>query len=450
MIRHALFLAAVLSIALADAAHAADITATKGNGFDLIAIDGPITNGDAEQFDRVSQNVGQLFNQPAIVVLNSPGGSIYPALSIGESIRAKGFATGVVNGSQCASACALIWLAGTKRFLGNGAKLGFHAAYVIADDNAHESGQANALVGAYLANLGLTYRAIAYVTASAPDQMSWLHPADAQQVGIQLDVLPDPAPAAPTRQAAEAAPVAPPASSEINVSEQRAKAIVAAYYDLWSRGGTDVEGLAQYYGDAAVFYGSNEPRNKIMDEKRKFSVRWPIRHYTIKPGTVFAQCADTCAVTGVVEWDVSSIERGAHSVGSANFVLKIRFSSGPAGGIILSENGAVLAAHNDTLPTAQAPFTSATADPGASPSYAAGRQARLDYEAWFNGLPAGEYRSGAEFWAENRSLKAPPSCEQPGKITLWRMGCLAGREQLTPSDARRRADNDYRAGWNSL
>ncbi len=448
MIRHTPLLAAVLSTALVGTARAADIATTRMNGLDVIAIDGPIAAGDEDQFDRVSQNVGQMFNQPAIVLFNSPGGAIFPALSIGAAIRAKGYATGVVSGAQCASACALMWLAGTKRLLGNSAKVGFHAAYVIADDNAQESGQANALVGAYLSKLGLSYRAIAYVTAAGPGQMSWLHPDDAREAGIQLEVMPDPQPAAP--ETAAAAPAAPPAAREINVSEQRAKAIVTAYYDLWSRTGTDVEGLAQYYGDTAAFYGSTEPRDKIMDEKRKFSVRWPIRHYTIRPGTVFAQCTDTCSVAGVVEWDVSSIERGAHSVGSASFVLKIALTSGPAGGIILSENGAVLAAHNDNLPTAQASLNPAPAAPVASGGYAAGRQARIDYEAWFNSLPAGEYRSGAEFWAENRSLKVPPSCEQPGKVPQWMMGCLAGRERLTPSDARRRADNEYRAGWNSL
>ncbi len=412
MIRHTLPLAAVLFIAVVGAARAADITTARMNGLDVIAIDGVIAAGDAEQFERVTQNVGQMFNQPAIVLFNSPGGAIFPALSIGEAIRAKGYATGVVNGAQCASACALMWLAGTKRLLGNSAKVGFHAAYVIADDNAQESGQANALVGAYLSKLGLSYRAIAYVTASGPGQMSWLHPDQAQQAGIQLEVLPDPQ-SAPS-ETATAAPAALPASPEIKVSEQRAKAIVTAYYDLWSRSGTDVDGLAQYYGDTAAFYGSTESRDKIMDEKRKFSVRWPIRHYAIRPDTVFVQCTDTCSVTGVVEWDVSSIERDAHSVGAANFVLKIAFTSGAAGGIILSENGAVLAAHNDTLPTAQALLSPSTANPGASPGYAAGRQARLDYEAWFNGLPAGEYPE------RGRVLGGEPQPEGP---TVVRAAC---------------------------
>ena len=192
-----------------------------------------------------------------------------------------------------------------------------------------------------------------------------------------------------------------------------------------------------------------------MDEKRKFSARWPIRHYTIQPNTVFAQCTDTCSVTGVVQWDVSSIERNAHSIGTANFVLKIALNGSPAGGIILSENGAVLSAHNDTLPAAQASLTSAPLSPQpvdatSLPAYVAGRQARLDYEAWFNSLAEGDFHKGAEFWAANRSLKPPPSCAQPGASADWQRGCLSGRSRLSYSDARRRTENDFKAGWNSL
>ncbi len=74
--------------------------------------------------------------------------------------------------------------------------------------------------------------------------------------------------------------------------------LVIAYYGVWSQPSTDVEGLTQFYGDTATFYGSNVSRTKIMEEKRKFSARWPIRHYTIKTNTLSVQCVDACSVTG--------------------------------------------------------------------------------------------------------------------------------------------------------
>jgi hypothetical protein len=156
-----------------------------------------------------------------------------------------------------------------------------------------------------------------------------------------------------------------------------------------------------------------------------------------------------------VQWDVSSIERNAHSVGTANLVLRIALNGSPAGGIILSENGAVLSAHNDTLPAAQASLSPAPSSPppgdtASSAAFAAGRQARLDYEAWFNSLGDDDYRRGAEFWAANRSLNPPPSCAQAAMSAGWQSGCFAGQMHLAYSDPRRRTEKDFRAGWNSL
>ena len=99
---------------------------------------------------------------------------------------------------------------------------------------------------------------------------------------------------------------------------------VQTYYNYWSQPGTNVEQLSGYYNTTVNFYGANTPRAKVMDGKRQFANRWPIRHFTVQPNTLYAQCTDTlCAVSGVVEWDTSSVERNDHSVGSAKFIVGI-------------------------------------------------------------------------------------------------------------------------------
>jgi ATP-dependent protease ClpP protease subunit len=417
---------------------AADITVAKVEGVNVINIKGPIIVGDDDKFTSVAGTYAGRFNQPTLVVLNSPGGQVVPGLSIGETIRASGFTTGVANGMECTSICAMIWLAGTERYIGSTAKVGFHAAYIGLGDDAKESGQANAIVGAYLSKLGYSYKAIAFATSAGPAEIRWLHPEDAGEIGIRIRVIPDSEPDRSKPKSAEPAGDGAPA-------ERQAKNLVLSYYAIWSNSGTDVEALGHYYGDSALFYGTRQFREQIMTEKRKFSARWPVRHYTVRVPTLFAQCADICSVTGVVEWDVSSPERGAHSIGSANFVLKVALDSSGSDGIVLSENGSVLSAHNDTLPTAQA-----STDTSSTHAYLSGRQARVDYEAWFNSIPPGDYQQGVTFWAANRSLKIPPSCTQPGRSAEWQNGCMGARQRLITSDLRRRTEADFKAGWNSL
>jgi hypothetical protein len=222
---------------------------------------------------------------------------------------------------------------------------------------------------------------VAYVTDAPPDEMHWLNPGDAANVGIIYSLIKPPKPEPLPFIAPPTQPLTPTGSP----AEQQATRLVQGYYAYWSQGGVNVNNLAQYYGDSVSFYGSMMPLAKVMEIKGKFSARWPIRHYTISPTSLFVQCAENaCSVTGVVSWDVTSMERGAHSVGSANIALRI------TNGVIVSENGSVLTSHAETIEAQQASQT---------PSYAQGRQARIEYEQWITSLPNGSYRDGALFWA---------------------------------------------------
>jgi len=116
------------------------------------------------------------------------GGSLLAGIAIGKTIRLKSFATVVLDGQQCASACAFAWLGGSPRFMGNGSFIGFHAAYVERGGRATETGAGNALLGSYLTQIGLSESAVVYITKAAPTEMTWLNSRDAKQIGI--DVIP--------------------------------------------------------------------------------------------------------------------------------------------------------------------------------------------------------------------------------------------------------------------
>ena len=87
-----------------------------------ISIGGQIREADYPAFHDLAAA-----HPDALVVLTGPGGSVGPALAIGREIRARGMRTVVPAGATCASACSLIWLAGTQRLLGADARIGFHA-----------------------------------------------------------------------------------------------------------------------------------------------------------------------------------------------------------------------------------------------------------------------------------------------------------------------------------
>jgi hypothetical protein len=66
------------------------------------------------------------------------------------------------------------------------AKIGFHAASL----SGQESGMGNAIVGAYLNKIGLSYSAVIYITKAAPGSMTWLNVAEAEKHGIEVTLLP--------------------------------------------------------------------------------------------------------------------------------------------------------------------------------------------------------------------------------------------------------------------
>jgi hypothetical protein len=94
-------------------------------------------------------------------------------------------------------------------------------------------------------------------------------------------------------------------------------------------------------------------------------------------------------------------------------------------------------------PVNPAPSTSAS-------PFDAGLADRRAYEEWFASL-TGDFKRGVEYWAGQRSLKQPGSCYLADGTSAgeWTKGCVAAQRQFAPSDVRRKAEPDYRQGWNA-
>ena len=190
-------------LALTAPAHAADFVIGSFFGpTPIINVSGQIELGDDLKFTRFAA----LLNT-AVVRLNSSGGRLAPALTIGDIIGRKGFSTYVGPQTVCSSACGLIWLAGKPRVKDATALVGFHAAYVADEQGvSRENGLSNALIGAYLNRLELKADAIMFATAAAPDKMAWITPQAGRQYGIPFEVTEEDL---ATLKTAAALPIAP-------------------------------------------------------------------------------------------------------------------------------------------------------------------------------------------------------------------------------------------------
>ena len=177
-----LFTTAVLMFATA--AHAADVSPmgadTQGRAF--FKISGDFEKGDAEKFLTSTDGATD-----AVVLFESDGGDLQTGLDIGSLVRMRGYGTAVLDGKSCYSACALAWLGGTKRIVGTDGHVSFHAAYILEDGNARESGVANALVGAYLSKLGLKEDAVIFLTSAPPDDFNELDAQWSADLGIEVE-----------------------------------------------------------------------------------------------------------------------------------------------------------------------------------------------------------------------------------------------------------------------
>ena len=177
-------LAVAAAVHLTAMARAADISVRPpgADGRPLVIVAGTIAPGDVDTFRQMTAALTK-----ATVGFHSPGGNLVSGIGIGEIIHAKKFSTYVPTNAACASACAIAWLAGQTRFMGPGARIGFHAAFNATTGQV--TGVGNALMGAYLNKIGLPSRAVVYISKAPPDGMTWLDAEQAAREGIAVSVV---------------------------------------------------------------------------------------------------------------------------------------------------------------------------------------------------------------------------------------------------------------------
>ncbi len=78
---------------------------------------------------RVADWLTASANPPAVVLLDSPGGSVRDAIAIGAALRNAGAETAMEPGAICLSACPYMLAGGVVRTVPDGASVGVHQHY---------------------------------------------------------------------------------------------------------------------------------------------------------------------------------------------------------------------------------------------------------------------------------------------------------------------------------
>ena len=108
-----------------------------------IVLEGEITPGDDIRFSEVlgkAEEIGKDWELYGSLRLNSGGGDVATAMSIGRLVRAAQISTIVQANETCASACTLILAGGSHRIAWRGARIGLHRPYFADPKLATEGG----------------------------------------------------------------------------------------------------------------------------------------------------------------------------------------------------------------------------------------------------------------------------------------------------------------------
>ncbi|MGJ4953762.1 hypothetical protein [Bradyrhizobium sp. HKCCYLS20291] len=149
---------------------------------------GTITPGSARAFTDEIERHGEYIKT---IVLNSPGGSVADALSMGRLVRARKFATEVEAGKTCASSCPLLFAGGIERRAGERAIIGVHqiaaarsATAVRSEDDMSVAQNVSARCQRYLADMGIDLKVWVHAMETPHDQLFTFKPDELKSLNL--------------------------------------------------------------------------------------------------------------------------------------------------------------------------------------------------------------------------------------------------------------------------
>lgn len=304
------------ALLVASAAQGAEIQRFDNASDDVtfITLRGEIGFEDVGEFRKAMEGV-----ERGMVVLDSPGGRTAPSLDIGRMVRERSLTTAVPAGVRCMSGCALIWIAGSRRLAHVQSEIGFHGAY---GQWGLPSRTGNALVGAYLYELGFLSDFIKDATRAGASEFVSVTKAWAEQHDLQVEwVLPDHHAPDPPWLKLPRRPIIP----QPEVMESEAEDFVWRLMLHREHDGALPELFVDaHFARRVDYFGETIGRAELKRRHRSQADRWPV-HRIRMIGRPRASCSDIgiCTVSGRAMFHAESAARNRRSDGTIRYTYRL-------------------------------------------------------------------------------------------------------------------------------
>ena len=162
--------------------YAMSFTLERWNGHDALKASGEIVEGDATKFANALRKLPVAPHGAHIVLLDSPGGSVYEALQMVETIDKYPVHMVIPNNASCASACAsILYVNGLYRTMEPFALFGQHSC----SKDGQESQLCNEIIKIVGSKNGVSTGSIeAFLKYVTPEEMLWFTREDSDCWGI--------------------------------------------------------------------------------------------------------------------------------------------------------------------------------------------------------------------------------------------------------------------------
>ncbi len=139
-------------------------------------------------------------------------------------------------------------------------------------------------------------------------------------------------------------PVGGEVPAQIRERAGETRRLAVNYLEHWSRvDEATLEEVTSFYAPSVRFYGKNLRPRDVLEEKRRFVERWPIRDYSALPENISIGCradAGECRIEAMFSFRAANPRTGRKAQGLGSLELVVDFASGRP--LISSESSRVL------------------------------------------------------------------------------------------------------------